>query len=155
MANPIAMLKAMINALFDDQEQGSYTVLPAPAASGLVTPATVTAGNAWANGTTVQVDDGTNVTEDMWCDGVYILNSATVGTSAEIDIGVGASGSENWQGTVAWKAPAGTAAQQAIFIPLAVPIFIPKSSRVATRARGSAATAFDIVLQTRTGMKTA
>lgn len=156
MANPFAMIKHLVNALFDEQALSTITQLPLPnVTTGIVTPTTVTAGASYANGTTVQVDSGTGVTTNMWCLGITILNSATVTTDAEIDVGTGASGSESWQGTVVVKAPAGTAADQSTFLPFAVPIFLPEGVRVATRARGSAATAFDIALQVKTGMKPA
>lgn len=153
MGSPLNILKTIVNALYDDQESGIIDLLPPiTAASGAWTPTTVTAGTAFANGTTAVIDDGTGVTEDMWATGVYILNSATATTDVIMDIGTGASGSEKWLKTVNYKAPAGTAAAQAVFCPFAKPMFIPKGTRVASRARGSAATAFDIGLQIKTGL---
>lgn len=143
------ILGPLVEALMDSQQRGRYVLNPIPnGTTGIVTAITHTAGNAYANPAYSEIEDSAPV--DYWIDHVYIFESATLGTDFEVDIATGAGGSEDVRRTFTVKA---RDANAMVVIQFAVPIFVPAATRIAVRARGSANTAFDIVLGIRTGLK--
>lgn len=143
------VLTALVEAMSDSQQRGRYVLNPIPnATTGIVTAITHTAGNAYANPAYTEIEDSAPV--DYWIEHIYIFESATLGTDFEIDIATGAAGSEDVRRTITAKA---RDANAMVVIHLAIPIFVPIGTRIAVRARGSANTAFDIVLGIRTGLK--
>lgn len=143
------ILGPLVEAMMDSQQRGRYVLNPIPnGTTGIVTAITHTAGNAYANAAYSEIEDSAPV--DYWIDHVYIFESATLGTDFEVDIATGASGSEDVRRTFTVKA---RDANAIVVIHFAIPIFVPAATRIAARARGSANTAFDIVLGIRTGLK--
>lgn len=129
-----------LSKLVDSERNTVYEMLPLQAATTfLFTPIAATPTN-WAAGTWVELEDVT-LTYDYWITHVILCESATVTTYFEIDIGIGAEGDEVRYGGVSGKL---VDANNMIIIPLAVPIPVRLGSRVAARARGSAATAIDV-----------
>ncbi len=143
------ILGPLVEALYDSQQRGRYILNPLTnATTGIVTAITHTAGNAYANPAYTEIED--SMATDSWIDHIYIFESATLGTDFELDIATGAAASEVVRRTITAKA---RDANAMVVIHLAIPIYVPALTRVAVRARGSANTAFDIVLGVRTGLK--
>jgi len=143
--------KNTLNALIDGVRQTVYTTLPLPAATTfLITPIATTPDDdpVWGSGAWAELEDVT-LTYDYWITHIVICNSATPGTYFEVDVGIGAAGSEVAVASCAAKL---VDANNLMIVPLMTPVPVRLGSRVAARSRGSAATVIEVAVIVARGL---
>lgn len=137
--------KQTLSALIDSERNINYDVIPLAAATTfLITPISVTPDDdpVWGSGAWAELEDVT-LTWDYWITHIIICNSATPATYFEIDIGIGAAGSEVALASTPAKM---VDANDLQIIPLPTPVPVRLGSRIAARARASAQTTIDIAV---------
>lgn len=135
LGRPIAM--AQLQALAGSAGIGDAKPLLAQAAAPTIATATVVgSGTANTKGSWTEIVASTSVAADGLVLYIGVTSSATTDTSALLDIGIGAAGSEvtvvpNLQ--VGWR---NSNAGQGQRIEYVLPVSVPKGSRIAARVQG-------------------
>lgn len=141
-------IRHVVSALCDTERNNIINVLPAPS-SGQVTPVSVTANNSWTVNSANYTQLVASTSWDCWITHIVLCESATPATYMELDIAIGAAASEV---VVAQTPVKMVSANEMMVIPLGNPIPVYKASRLAARARGSAATAVKVALLVTRGL---
>jgi len=112
------------------------------AGSVVLTGISVTPGYDGSEGSWLRIITSTNVTQDVWCVVLNVMNSFTSATSRNIllDIGIDESGGTNFTPIVSnlQVGQAGTQTQGSYYFQL--PIWIPKNSSIGVRAQTNKST---------------